>query len=142
MTEPQLSLVTPADHLDYKLIEFVHKYADGQRVHKRGLDATPMVVQKYAIREKEVMAFSNHERRKCALTAFHFHPDFPDNQRRTYMEAHQDGYELAQEVEAQRRAELRHDKSRWTSRLAHTGRTVAVLLHTMIIYSVTHHSDS
>ena len=88
------------------------------------------------------MAFSNHERRRRALTAFHFHPRFPESQRRPYMEAHQDGYELALEVEAQRKSLVKDEKARWASLLGRTGKSVAVLLHTLVIYSITHHSDT
>ena len=46
MTELHSRLGTRTRERDHGLIEFVQKYADGQKVCKRGLDATPMVVRK------------------------------------------------------------------------------------------------
>lgn len=127
---------------DGSLIEFNQSYSDGQSVCKRGLDATPMVVRKYGLNEQEVMCFSNHEKRNTALTAFHFHPDFPANQRKSYMEAHQDGYELAREIETQRLVDKQYIKSKWIKRLNRSGKSLAVLIHTLVIYVMTHHPDS
>lgn len=77
------------------LIEFNHVYEDGTRVLKRGLDASPLIVRRFAMAPDEVVAFSNREGWGRALTAFHFHPAFPDADRRAYMREHGEGHELA-----------------------------------------------
>ncbi len=70
------------------LIEFIHDYDEGYFVTKRGLDATPVVVKKFDLAVGEVMAFTCHQRANKALTAFHFHPDFPPEDRPEYMRRH------------------------------------------------------
>ena len=76
------------------LIEFVHDYDDSYFVTKRGLDATLVVVKKFDLAVDEVMAFTCHQRANKALTAFHFHPDFPLEDRPGYMRRHAEGHEL------------------------------------------------
>lgn len=83
------------DHDSEWLIEFSQEYDDGYKVTKRGLDATPMVIKKFDIGQDEVVAFSNHQRANKALTAFHFHPDFPVEDRPGYMRRHEEGHEIA-----------------------------------------------
>ncbi len=91
---------------DYEwLIEFFQAYDDGFEVTKRGLDATPMVVRKFNLVQNEVMAFTSYQRANKALTAFHFHPDFPVEDRRTYMRNHEEGHELAVSVGSRRAAQ-------------------------------------
>lgn len=136
------NLETSLSEFDYSLIEFRQSYSNGQKVLKRGLDATPVVVRKYGLSHKEVMCFSNHEKRNWAMSAFHFHPDFPIDQRRPYMEAHQEGYELALEIESQRVAERQLEQSKWIKRLTRSGKTIGVLAHAFVFYVMTHHPDS
>ena len=89
------------DHLQW-LIEFTHTYKDGTKVEKRGLNASPMVVKKYEIESDEVMAFSNWDGPNRALTAFHFHPTFPVEQRSEYMWRHAEGHVLLATAEPRR----------------------------------------
>lgn len=124
------------------MIEFDQAYSNGRTVCKRGLDATPVVVRKFHIGRKEVMSFTNHEKRNRALTAFHFHPDFPHNQRRAYMEAHRDGCELAEEVEQQRLLELAQSKSKWKSRLDKSGKALGAVVHTLVIFALTRYTNT
>ena len=142
MTDLSLVPATSLHEFDYSLIEFTQMYPDGQSVCKRGLDATPMVVRKYGLGSKEVMCFSNHEKRNRGLTAFHFHPEFPLNQRKTYMENHRDGFELVTEIEAQRLSERQIEISKWKTRLNKSGKSIAMLVNSLVIYAVTHHPDS
>lgn len=116
------------------LIEFVHVYDDGCRITKRGLDATPPIIKKFELRADEVMAFTCHQRANRALTAFHFHPDFPYRDRHGYMCAHDDGHDLAAGAvarEAARRAERRRAIERGAARLA---RGMATGLNTVALY--------
>ena len=76
MAELQSGLNKPTPIVDHPLIEFRQKYENGETLVKRGLKATPMVLKKYGISEREVMSFTNHEDHMRALTAFHFHPIF------------------------------------------------------------------
>ena len=77
------------------LIEFTQSYDDGIRVLKRGVDATPVLVRKFEIAPGEVMAFSNAEGGRRAITAFHFHPGFSNADRRAYMRNHDEGHQMA-----------------------------------------------
>ncbi len=77
------------------LIEFTQAYDDGIKVLKRGVDATPLLVRKYEMHPAEVMAFSNVDGGRRAITAFHFHPEFPDADRRAYMRNHEEGHQMA-----------------------------------------------
>ena len=125
--------------VDHTLVEFKQNYEKGWTVSKRGLDAAPMVMRKYDIGEKGVMTFTNHQGRKQAFTAFHFHPDFPVSERRPYMEAHRDGYELVNELYGASEAERRADKKKWASRFVKAGKTAVLIGHTLILYLLTHH---
>lgn len=142
MTGLQSSLKTPIRIIDHPLIEFKQKYEHGQMVVKRGLDATPMVLKKYDIGEKEVMSFTNHEGHMRALTAFHFHPSFPESQRRPYMESHNEGQELAAENGKELAAEIRAGRLKWRSKARSAGKTLGVIFHTVVIYLITYHPDS
>jgi len=116
------------------LIEFFQAYDDGFEVTKRGLDATPVVVKKFNIAPNEVMAFSSFQYANKALTAFHFHPDFPDEDRRAYMRQHEEGHELVLSAGSRRaaqRAQFRHGVE---DRLSDWGRGLAVSLHTAALY--------
>ena len=102
------------------LIEFVHDCDDSYFVTKRGLDATPVVGKKFDLAVDEVMA----------LTAFHFHPDFPLEDRPGYMRRHAEGYELVLSVGSPLVA-LRAGKMRvFEERVSGIGRGLAVRLHT------------
>lgn len=90
------------------LVEFIQSYNDGNKVVKRGIEASPMVLRKYGIEPDEVMAFTTWQGRRKALTAFHFHPDFPDDRRHGYMEAHEEGHELVVEI----RAKMQNERTR------------------------------
>jgi len=108
------------DHQVEWLIEFSQPCEGGGKVVKRGLDATPMVVGKYGIGPDEVMAFTCWQGRKKAITAFHFHPDFPDTDRRRYMEAHDDGREIVTGVMATMETEKRLRRREWNERTLRT----------------------
>ena len=142
MTGLQSGLQKPTHRNDHPLIEFRQKYENGQTVVKRGLNATPMVLKKYDIGEKEVMSFSNHEGYMRALTAFHFHPSFPESQRRPYMEAHNEGQELAEDISKELAAETRAGRQKWRLRTRRAGKTLGVIFHTLVIYLITYHPDS
>ena len=116
------------------LIEFFQAYDDGFEVIKRGLDATPMVVRKYNLSQNEVMAFTSYQRANKALTAFHFHPDFPDEDRRAYMRNHEEGHELVVSVGSRRAAQRAQFRRVMEERLSGWGRGLAVSLHTMALY--------
>ena len=88
------------EHEPEWLIDIFQEYDDGFKVIKRGLDASPMVIKKFNIGSREVMAFSSFQRANKALTAFHFHPDFPDEDRRGYMYNHDEGQEIAVSIES------------------------------------------
>ena len=77
------------------IIEFYQIYDDGFEVTKRGLDAAPMVIKKFNLVKNEVIAFTSYQYANKSLTAFHFHPDFSNEDRREYMRKHEDGHELA-----------------------------------------------
>ena len=141
MTEQHPSQDTSTFVIKHALVEFKQKYENGWTVAKRGLDAAPVVMRKYGIGAKDVMSFTNHEGRNQAFTAFHFHPDFPVSERRPYMGAHRDGYELVNELYGAREAERAADKKKWVSRFVNAGKTAALIGHTMILYLVTHHPD-
>ena len=102
------------------LIEFVHDCNDSYFVTKRGLDATPVVGKKFDLAVDEVMA----------LTAFHFHPDFPLEDGPGYMRRHAEGHELVLSVGSPLVA-LRERKMRvFEERVSGIGRGLAVRLHT------------
>ena len=118
------------DHPDEWLIEFIHAYDEGYKITKRGLDATLVVVKKFDLAVDEVMAFTCHQRANKALTAFHFHPDFPLEDRPGYMRRHAEGHELVLSVGSPLVA-LRERKMRvFEERVSGIGRGLAVRLHT------------
>jgi len=128
-------------HLPW-MIEFRQDYVDGLSVKKRGLDATPMVMRKYDIGPNEVMAFSNYDRRNQAISVFHFHPDFPFDNRREYMEIHSEGYEVAEEALIDMRAAAQHQRTERKRRVKLFSRSIVVTLHTMMLYLLTHPPDA
>ena len=142
MTELQSGLNTSTPIINHPLIEFRQKYENGQTVIKRGLNATPMVLKKYEIGEKEVMSFTNHEGHMRALTAFHFHPNFPESQRRLYMESHHEGQELAEDISNDLAAETRAGRQKWRLRTRRAGKTLGVIFHTLVLYLIAYHPDS
>ena len=107
------------------MIEFTHAYDDGARVFKRGLDATPRVIGKFDIGPDEVMAFSSWHGRRRAMTAFHFHPEFPAPDRRRYMEAHDEGRQAAAEAEDRLQEERRRHWRFVNDKLARKARAIA-----------------
>jgi len=116
------------------LIEFSQEYDDGFEVTKRGLDASPMVIKKFDLGQKEVMAFSSFQHANKALTAFHFHPDFPDKNRRDYMLSHEEGHEVAistGSLAAAQRAQMRRVLE---DRVSGWGRGLAVSLQAVALY--------
>jgi hypothetical protein len=120
---------------DYEwLIEFFQAYDDGFEVTKRGLDATPMVVKKFNIAPNEVMAFSSYQYANKALTAFHFHPDFPDEDRRAYMQNHEEGHELVLSVGSRRAAQRAQFRRVVEERVSGWGRGLAVSMQTAALY--------
>lgn len=116
------------------LIEFVHEYEDGFKVTKRGLDATPLVVRKFDLAPDEVMAFTCHQRANRAMTAFHFHPDFPVGSRRAYMRRHAEGHDLALSVGSTLAAERAERRRVFEDRIAGLGRGLALGLHSVLVY--------
>ncbi|MFQ5764473.1 MAG: hypothetical protein ACE5GT_06055 [Rhodospirillales bacterium] len=116
------------------LIEFVHEYEDGFKVTKRGLDATPLVVKKFGLAPDEVMAFTCHQRANKAMTAFHFHPDFPVETRRTYMRRHVEGHEIAVNVGSRLAAERAQRRRVIEERISGLGRGLAVGLQSVAVY--------
>lgn len=76
---------------DGGFIEFTETYAGRLAVTKRGLDASPALLGKFQIARDEALVFTSRQSPRRALTAFHFHPDFPDDFRRAYMERHTGG---------------------------------------------------
>ena len=91
-----------ADHDEETFIEFTQSYDGGARVKKRGMVASPMVERKYDLGDEEVIAFTSWLADNQALTAFHFHPSFPAENRRDYMRQHLDGVALLEEVQAKK----------------------------------------
>ena len=120
------------------MIEFSQDYEDGLRVDKRGLDAAPMVLKKYNIGSNEVMSFSNYQSRNCAISVFHFHPDFPFEKRHDYMENHREGYEVVLETISELKAERREQQARWAARLRHAGRALTVSVHAVLLFVIAH----
>lgn len=120
------------------LMEFPQAYDDGLRVAKKGVTATPMVIRKYGIGPREVMAFSSHEGARRALTVFHFHPDFPEADRRAYMETHAEGRDLAAEV-AEHAAEISAArKAAWRERGRKWAKTAALAAQAVAIFVIAH----
>jgi hypothetical protein len=122
------------DHDSEWLIEFSQEYDDGYKVTKRGLDASPMVIKKFDIGRDEVMAFSSHQRANKALTAFHFHPDFPVEDRPGYMRLHEEGHEIAISTGSRQAAQRAQMRRVLEERLSGWGRGVAVGLQSVALY--------
>ncbi len=131
------------DYQDYPWVtEFRQEYMNGLSVIKRSVDATPMVIRKYDIGPDEVMAFSSYEKRNQALSVFHFHPDFPYDDRHRYMEQHTEGYEVAEEVQTDLRAESDILLVERKNVIKSFGRTIVVTFHAMVLYILTNHPDA
>ncbi len=126
-----------SDHDSGWLIEFSQEYDDGYKVTKRGLDASPMVIKKFDIGRDEVMAFSSHQRANKALTAFHFHPDFPAEDRWAYMHRHDDGHDLVLSVGSRQAAQRAQMRRVMEERLSGWGRGMAVGLQAAALYLAT-----
>lgn len=122
-------------------LEFRQDYGDGVSVTKRGLDASPMVVLKYDLTADEVVAFSNADGRNRAFTAFHFHPDFPEDRRRHYMEAHREGYELADDMRSHLVARRAERRAALRGRFGRMRRAVSVAVHAAVLFLLTHYSS-
>ena len=122
------------DHDSEWLIEFSQEYDDGYKVTKRGLDATPMVIKKFDIGQDEVVAFSNHQRANKALTAFHFHPDFPVEDRPGYMRRHEEGHEIAISSGSRQAAQRAQRRRVMEERISGWGRGMAVGLQSFALY--------
>ncbi len=139
-SNPDMQIANGED--DPWMIEFRQDYLDGVSVNKRGLDATPMVMRKYEIGVNEVMTFSNYDKRKQSISVFHFHPDFPFDARRQYMEMHSEGYEVAQEVVADLQEEAELQRAERKASLKSAGRSIIVTMHAMVLYLLTTHPDA
>jgi hypothetical protein len=124
------------------MIEFKQDYTDGLSVRKRGIDATPMVIRKYDIAANEVMTFSSHEKRSRAISVFHFHPTFPFEARQQYMTQHAEGYEVAHNVQIDLETESRKRRSKRKNKLKSAGRSIALTLHSLVLYILFHHPDT
>ena len=120
--------------------EFQQDYGDGIHVTKRGLDASPVVVRKYDIGKNEVLAFSTYDGKRRAMTVFHFHPDFRADRRRHYMEAHREGYDVAQEVTGHLEEERARRNEAVKRRLAKAKRAVSVAAHAAAVFILAHYS--
>jgi hypothetical protein len=116
------------------LIEFVHDYDDRYFVTKRGLDATPVVVKKFDLGVDEVMAFTCHKRANKAMTAFHFHPDFPLEDRPEYMRSHAEGHELVLSVGSRLAAQRAQKMRVFEERVSGLRRSLAVRLQTAALF--------
>ncbi|MEE8393941.1 MAG: hypothetical protein V3R66_06310 [Rhodospirillales bacterium] len=114
------------------LTEFVQSYEGSGKVVKRGLDATPLVIRKHGIEPDEVVAFTCWRSRHKAITAFHFHPDFPDCDRLRYMEAHEDGNEILSAIIAKAETEKRHRLEAWNERAANVTGGVKRAMHMVV----------
>ena len=124
------------------LMEFTQGYDDGLTVDKKGVDATPMVVRKYGIGDREVMAFSSHQGRRRALTVFHFHPGFPAELRHGYMEAHEEGRALAAEVTGHAAALRRERFAEWRAAAGKLALAAAGVAPAGALYVIAHWPDS
>ena len=119
-------------------LQFTQDYGDRLTVEKKGLDATAMVIKKYAIAEDKVVTFSNHVGRRRALTVFHFHPAFPSALRHDYMESHAEGRDLAREV-VDHAADLRDQRlAGWKVQARKIGTGAALTAQALAIYLIAH----
>lgn len=121
--------------------EFAQDYGDGIRVTKRGLEATNLIIRKYAVAPDEVLAFSTFCSPRRAMTAFHFHPDFDPERRRLYMEAHREGYDVAVDVTAHLAAERAGQRAAILRRLGRARRGVSLLAHAAAVFILAHYSS-
>jgi hypothetical protein len=120
--------------------EFDQDYGDGIHVTKRGIEASPLVVRKYAIGEDEVLAFSTYDGKRRAMTVFHFHPDFDEVRRRHYMEAHREGYEVARDVTGHLEAERAERHAAIRRRVSKARRALAVAAQAAAVFILAHYS--
>ncbi len=120
-------------------LEFQQDYPDGLRVAKRGLEASALVVRKYAIEADEVLAFSTYDGRNRAMTVFHFHPDFPKDRRRRYMESHHEGSGVARDVTRHVDASRGRRYAALTAGVRRARRAVAVAAHAAAVFLLAHH---
>ena len=90
------------DQDDTAFEEFEQAYDDDARVLKRGVAASSLIVKKYKLETHESIAFTSWEGKNRALTVFHFHPAFPKEAWRDYMERHTDGIDVLHEAEEAR----------------------------------------
>ena len=125
------------DHTDEWLIEFIHAYDEGYKITKRGLDATPLIVKKFELGPKEVMAFTCHQRANKALTAFHFHPDFPLEDRRLYMRRHEEGRDLTASIGSRMAAERARNWRKMEERISRAGRGLVLGLQSLAVFFAT-----
>lgn len=122
------------DHPDQWLIEFIHAYDEGYKITKRGLDATPLIVKKFDLGPKEVMAFTCHQRANKALTAFHFHPDFPLEDRRSYMREHGEGRDLTASIGSRLAAERARRRRMMEKGITRAGRGFVLGLQSLAVF--------
>lgn len=122
------------DHPDQWLIEFIHAYDEGYKITKRGLDATPLIVKKFDLGPKEVMAFTCHQRANKALTAFHFHPDFPLEDRRSYMREHGEGRDLTASIGSRLAAERARRRRMMEKGITRAGRGFVLGLQSVAVF--------
>ena len=121
------------DHPDEWLIEFIHAYDEGYKITKRGLDATPLIVKKFDLGPKEVMAFTCHQRANKGLTAFHFHPDILLEDRRLYMHQHEEGRELTAGIGSRLVAERARKRRKMKELITRAGRGLVLGLQSLAV---------
>ena len=124
------------DHPDEWLIEFIHDYDEGYKITKRGLDATPLIVKKFDLGPTEVMAFTCHQRAHKALTAFHFHPDFPLEDRWSYMRQHGEGRDLTASIGSRLAAERARRRRMMEDGITRAGRGLVLGLQSLAVFFV------
>ena len=122
------------DHTDEWLIDFIHADDEGNKITKRGLDATPLIVKKFDLGPKEVMAFTCHQRANKALTAFHFHPDFPLEDRRSYMREHGEGRDLTASIGSRLAAERARRRRMMEKGVTRAGRGFVLGLQSLAVF--------
>jgi hypothetical protein len=119
--------------------EFRQQYPEGLCVIKRSLDATPMVIRKYNIGPDEVMAFSSYQKRKQAISVFHFHPDFAHADRHLYMQQHQEGYEVLEEVLDDHKIAVENVRLERKARMKTFGRSITLAVNAIVLFILTNH---
>ena len=80
------------------------------------------------------MAFSSHRRANKAMTAFHFHPDFPDEDRPGYMRIHEEGHDIAISTGSRQAAQRAQMRRVMEDRLSGWGRGLAVGFQSVAVY--------